>query len=180
MSPNNVCPSCGAALEDNVGSACPYCGSALSLSMSAPTIISAPAKKKKVAKSSAEAMDEVKQLVREGDKAAAAEVASAEFGLNQEAAKNTVEQVATDMKTSAVITPVAKPILEPSNSAFYTPASSKPAMSANFTTETNGSKKTISGRWAITCGTGGVILLCMCCCGIPILLTILGLISKTR
>ena len=88
MSPNNVCPSCGAALEENVGSACPFCGSALSVSMSAPTIISAPPKKKKAtAQSSAEAMDEVKKLVREGDTAAAAEVASAEFGLSQEAAQ---------------------------------------------------------------------------------------------
>ena len=162
MPPNNVCPSCGAALEDNVGSSCPYCGSALSM----PTIVSAPAKKKKAAKSSAEAMDEVKQLVREGDKAAAAEVASAEFGLNQEAAQTTVEQVAADMKYSAPESVIVEPIPN------YKP--SEPVSSNVFDAP---QKPSNSRPWIIGCSIGAVVFLCLCCC-LPLLLTLVGVMRN--
>jgi hypothetical protein len=174
MPPKNVCLSCGAALEENVGSSCPYCGSALNI----PNIFSTPDKKKKAA-SSAEALNEVKKLVRKGDKTGATIVASAKFGLNREATQTTGEQVATDMKSSSAIEPVAKPILEPSNSAFYNP-NSKPAASASFTSESDGTNKTFSGRWAVSLGTGGVILICLCCCCLPLALTIFGLFSRTK
>jgi len=154
MSPNNVCPSCGAALEENVGSACPYCGSALSVSMSAPTMIGAPAKKKKKAQSSAEAMDEVKKLVREGDAAGAAEVASAEFGLDAEAAKTTVEQVATDMKYSAPepakVEP--EPVSKPSEPVIESIPPEEPKKPSN------------SRNWIIGGSVAAVIFLCCCCC----------------
>ena len=158
MSPNNVCPSCGAALEENVGSACPYCGSALSM----PTMISAPAKKKRAtANNSAEAMDEVKQLVREGDTAGAAEVASAEFGLNQEAAQTTVEQVATDMQFSAPDPVIVEPIPN------YKP--SEPVSNSNVF---DAPPKTSNSRpWIIGCSVGAVVFLCLCCC-MPILIAI--------
>ena len=161
MSPNNVCPSCGAALEDNVGSYCPYCGSALSM----PTIISAPAKKKRAAaKSSAEAMDEVKKLVREGDTAGAAEVASAEFGLNQEAAQSTVEQVATNMKFSAPEPAIVEP------APTFKP--SEPVIDSNPFDEPK--KPSNSRPWIIGCSIGAAVFLCLCCC-LPILITIVSM-----
>jgi uncharacterized Zn finger protein (UPF0148 family) len=167
MSPNNVCPSCGAALEENAGSSCPFCGSALSLSMSAPTIISAPAKKKKAAaKSSAEAMDEVKKLVREGDTTGAAEVASAEFGLDQEAAQSTVEQVATNMKYSAPEPVIVEPIPD------YKP--SEPVIESSPFDEPQ--KPSNSRPWIIGCSIAAVVFLCVCCC-LPL---VFGLISMAN
>jgi hypothetical protein len=163
MSPNNVCPSCGAALEENVGSACPFCGSALSVSMSAPTIISAPKKKKASAQSSAEAMDEVKKLVSEGDTAAAAEVASVEFGLNQEAAEGTVEQVSFDMKHSdrKPVTEEPAPAPKPSEPVIESIPSDEPEKPSN------------SRNWIIG-GSVAVIFLCCCCC-LPLLITIISM-----
>lgn len=148
MSPNHVCPSCGAALEENVGSSCPFCGSALSM----PTIISTPAKKKKAA-SSAEAMDEVKKLVSEGDTAGAAEVASAEFGLNQEAAQSTVEQVATEMKYSGAETIMAGPI---------PPKASEPVVENIPVAEP--AKPSNKRSWIIGGSIAAVVFLCLCCC----------------
>ncbi len=101
MSPEKKCPSCGAPLDETVGSACPFCGIALS----APTLISTPAKKKKAAQSSAESMDEVKKLVRAGDAAGAAEVASAAFDLTPEAAQSVVEQTALEIKPAVASDP---------------------------------------------------------------------------
>ena len=162
MSPNNVCPSCGAALEENVGNSCPYCGSALSLSMSAPTMISASTKKKKAsAQSSAEAMDEVKKLVAEGDTAGAAEVASAEFGLDQEAAKNTVEQVSFDLKHSGRKPAAAEPAPTP-----------KPSEPVIENTPFDEPKKPSNSRsWIIGGSIAAVVFLCLCCC-LPIVLGI--------
>lgn len=168
MSPNTVCPSCGAALEENVGSSCPYCGSALSLNVSAPTIISTPKKKKAAAQSSAEAMDEVKKLVREGDTAAAAEVASAEFGLDQEAAQTTVEQVATDMKFSAPEPTVVEP--EPASK------SSEPVVESIPPDEPK--KPSNSRNWIIGGSVAAVIFLCCCCC-MPFVIAIVA-IARSR
>jgi hypothetical protein len=164
MSPNTVCPSCGAALEENVGSSCPYCGSALSVNMSAPTIISAPKKKKATAQSSAEAMDEVKKLVGEGETAAAAEVASAEFGLDQEAAQNTVEQVATEMKYSAPEPTVVEP--EPVSK------SSEPIVE-NIPPE-EPKKPSTARNWIIGGSVAAVIFLCCCCC-MPFVIAIVAI-----
>ncbi len=166
MSPNNVCPSCGAALEENVGSACPYCGSALSVSMSAPTMLGAPAKKKKSAKSSAEAMDEVKKLVREGDEAGAAEVASAEFGLDAEAAKITVEQVETDMKYSGS---------EPKPAEPETPSKAAEPVVESIPPE-EPKKPSNSRNWIIG-GVAAVIFLCCCCC-MPFVITIAAIMRN--
>jgi uncharacterized Zn finger protein (UPF0148 family) len=155
MSPNNVCPSCGAALEENVGSACPFCGSALSLSMSAPTMISTPAKKiKAAANSSAEAMDEIKKLVSEGDTTGAEEVAKTEFGLNQLAAESTVEQVSFDLKQSS-----RKPVtVEPEP----TPTPSEPVIENRSFDEPK--KPSNSRSWIIGGSIAAVVFLCLCCC----------------
>lgn len=171
MSPNLVCPSCGAALEDNVGNSCPFCGSALNIGSSAPTIIAMPKKKKAEAESSAEAMDEVKKLVREGDTEAAAEVASAEFGLSEEAAKTTVEQVATDMKYSEPApTPAEPEPAKPIEPDLFTPKSSPVGEPPKPPSKTN--------PWVIG-GAAAVIFLCLCCC-LPTLIAIVALARSNR
>jgi hypothetical protein len=162
MSTNNTCPSCGAALENNVSSACPFCGSALST----PTIIT-PVRPESSFNNSAEAMDEIKKLVREGDTARAAEVANAEFGLSQEAAQSTIEQVATDMKYSSH-EPV---IVEPAPT--YTP--SEPVISSSPFDEP---KKPFNSRpWIIGCSIGAAVFLCLCCC-MPLLIAIVSVQLK--
>ncbi len=168
MSPNHVCPSCGAALEENVGSACPYCGSALSLGVSTPTILSAPKKKKASAQSSAEAMDEIKKLVREGDAAGAAEVASTEFNLDAEAAQTTVDQVTIDMKHSGRETEVVKP--EP------TPKAAEPVIENRSFEEPK--QPSNARNWIIGGSLAAVIFLCLCCC-LPLVISIVA-IARSR
>jgi hypothetical protein len=158
MSPNLVCPSCGAALEDNVGNSCPFCGSALNIGSSAPTIIAMPKKKKAEAQSSAEAMDEVKKLVREGDTEAAEEVASAEFGLNAEDAKTTVEQVATDMKYSEPEVVPVEP--EPTRT---TPVEPEPVVVESRPFSEPPKPPSNSRPWIIGCSIAAVVFLCCCC-----------------
>ena len=159
MTTENVCPFCGAPLEANTGSQCPACGSALPNrnASSAPTIIS----KKPVFENSAEAMDEVKRLVNEGDTAAATEVASAEFGLNQEAARSTVDQVEIDMQHSGYDTP-------PAASAPASTSSKVEVIDAPGYTEP---KKSSNRNWIIGGSVAAVIFLCVCCC-LPILVMI--------
>jgi len=155
MTTENVCPFCGAPLEANTGSQCPACGSALPNrnASSAPTIIS----QKPIFENSAEAMDEVKRLINEGDQGAATEVASAEFGLNQEAAKSTVEQVEIDMQHSGYGTPPVGPA----------PAASKvEVIDAPLYEEP---KKSSNRNWIIGGSVAAVIFLCVCCC-LPILM----------
>jgi hypothetical protein len=164
MSPKNECPSCGAALEENVGSACPFCGSALS----APTILGAPAlRKKAAAQSSAEAMDEVKKLVEAGDTAGAEAVASAEFGLNQEAAEVTVEQVSFDLKRSGrkLVTPEPEPTPRPAETVIDSEFSDQP-------------KKPSSRRnWIIGGSIGAAVFLCLCCC-LPLVIAIVTMRNR--
>lgn len=68
-------------------------------------------------------------------------------------------------------------ILEPGHSAFYNP-NAKPAFTASFRGESHGQTRTFSGRWAISCGAGGAVLLCLVCCGLPLALTFFGILSK--
>src|SRR5450830_1499136 len=100
------CPNCGAPLENVTGNQCPSCGSALPTSFTgADTDISDPSR----FNSSAEVMDEVKRLVKSGDTDAAAEVAGKEFGLNPEAAQDTVEQVQFNMQPGLHQSPPPNP-----------------------------------------------------------------------
>jgi uncharacterized Zn finger protein (UPF0148 family) len=160
MTAENVCPSCGTSLDNYTGDTCPSCGTALpnrTNSGSAPTIIS----KKSSFTSSAEAMDEIKKLVKEGDTAAAQEVAGKEFDLNQSAAEATVEQVHFDMKQSGWETPPAQ--TEP---AFTSP---KPEVidAPGYDTP---KKPSNSRNWTIG-GIAAAVFLCCCCC-LPILVWI--------
>ena len=98
------CPYCGAPLAGVTGNLCPSCGSTLPGRSS-----STPASLEASFQSSAEAMDEVKRMIDEGNPNSAAEVAGTAFGLSQEAARNTVEQTQIDMQHSGFETPPTEP-----------------------------------------------------------------------
>jgi uncharacterized protein involved in exopolysaccharide biosynthesis len=154
MSPKKNCPACGAELEDLAITTCPYCNSPLLPSMSAPTMIASPKEiKEALQKSSAETMDEIKDLIREGDQEAAAEVASAEFGLSEEAAKTTVEQTATDMEHSGKEAPAAAEPEAPAQTV-------EPAASFSAPEE----PKKPSNQRNLIIGIVAGVFLCCCCC----------------
>ena len=180
MTDNKVCPSCGATLDSNVGSQCPFCGSALSStpdSSSAKTMISSrPLNKQGEFDNSAEAVDEIKRLVREGEAAQAAKVASEQFDLKPEDAKNTVDQVAVDMKYSGGETMLADRATPPppphvtAQPSYSVP----PAAPASFSTPPiSGSvvepAKPSRRNWIIGGSIGAVVFLCLCCC-LPLLI----------
>ncbi len=173
MTDNKTCSSCGATLDNNVGSQCPSCGSALTpVSSSAQTMISGrPLSKAAEFDNSAEAMDEIKKLVREGDKAEAAKIASEQFDLKPEDARNTVDQVAEDLKYSAGATVIASRITPPppppvSAQASYSKPDSSPASfsmppaASIIDEQPQKSKKNLIIGGSI----GAVVFLCLCCC----------------
>lgn len=179
MTDNKVCPSCGATLDNNVGSQCPFCGSALDTpavnSSSAQTMISSrPLSKKAEFDNSAEAMDEIKKLVREGDEAGATMIAGQQFDLKPEDAKNTVEQVAEELKYSGGETMLAGHSTPPppppvtDQAAYSTPPAAVPASfstppaGTSFVPETP--KADNKKKWIIGGSIGAVVFLCLCCC----------------
>jgi hypothetical protein len=189
MSDLNVCPSCGAKLDANVGSKCPFCGSDLPVSASsAPTLISRPISKKAEFENSAEAMDEIKRLVNEGDTGGATVIASSAFDLPEEAARTTVEQIKTDMPFSSssdktllagagqLAAAVAAAEAAQAATAAQTPAPvhiptpvSTPASANSFgpagAINTGGEppKQSNSQRWIIGGSIAAVVLVCCCC-----------------
>jgi hypothetical protein len=110
-------------------------------------------------------MDEVKNLLREGDTAGATLAASAAFDLNPEDAKTVVEQTATDMRFSG---------REPAPDARPAPASTpaKPVMTAGSIDEPKPSPNL--RPWIIGCSIGAAVLLCICLC-LPIALAVFGM-----
>jgi hypothetical protein len=84
---------------------------------------------------------------------------------------------ADDGQIQGTSRPVRPIIIEPADSNSQ---SWKSRVRAEFTSQRDGSQRTISGRWAVNCGTGGTLLLCLVCCGLPLLLTYLGVFSRTR
>jgi len=187
MTDNKTCPSCGATLESNVGSQCPFCGAALATvsSSSAQTLISRPLSKKGEFENSAEAMDEVKRLVREGDANAAAQVASEQFDLKPEDAKSTVEQVEVDMKYAGDETKMAEQVILPAAAATPEPAFTPvtPPSQAAYTTPpaaiSSEPPKSSNKNWIIGGSIGAAVFLCLCCC-LPLLIGGLSMLRRGR
>ncbi len=150
MTQANNCPFCGAPLQDNPGSSCPSCGAALPVgSKSQPTILSS----KSSFNNSAQAMDEVKKLISEGDPGAASEIVSSEFGLSQEAAQSTVEQTGLEMQYSRNDKPPVEPAPSfSSGTVIDAPGYEEPKKPSN------------TRKWIIGGVIGAVIFLCLCCC----------------
>ena len=150
MTQANVCPSCGAPLDNITGNLCPSCGSALpARGSSSPTIISS----KSAFNSSAEAMDEVKRLIKEGDSSNATLLVSSEFAQSKEAAQAMVEQTGMDMQHARNNTPPEQPASSPiSGQVIDAPGYEEPQKPSN------------TRMWIIGGSIGAVIFLCLCCC----------------
>lgn len=150
MTQENLCPACGAPLGINPGSECPSCGSALpAQGNNSQTIISS----KSSFNNSAEAMDEVKRLISEGEIGAATEVVSKEFGQSLEAAQSSVEQTRIDTHYMRD----ENPLLDSSSNSAPTrvidaPGFEEPKQPSN------------TRKWIIGGSIAAVIFLCACCC----------------
>ena len=161
MTTENVCPFCGGPLENLTGTECPSCGSALPASATSAATIISP---RSAFNSSAEVMDEVKKLASAGDSSAATVIASREFGLNQEAARQTVEQVEFEIQHDG----------RASSQQEY--SASHPEVIDAPTYETP--KKPSNNRNLVVGGSlGAVIFLCCCCC-LPLLFWIIQMRGK--
>ena len=145
------CSFCGAPLESENLAACPSCGSALSNFSNQATMISS----KSTFGTSAEVMDEVKRLAKEGNVDAAAKVAGEQFGLSEEAARDSVEQSIVDMDHSGS----GKSSTAADNQSF----NSQPEIidaPGYSTPKPPASKK----KWIIGGVIVAVVFLCLCCC----------------
>jgi len=187
MSEINVCPSCGAKIDDKSATLCPFCGSALTaVGSSAPTLISRPLSQKAQFENSAEAMDEIKRLVNEGDTSGATQIAGSAFDLPEEAAQTVIEQVRMDMPPSssdktmlassaavaaaAAATEAAKPATIPAPPAS-TPARVSTPVEVVDSGSTDGyqappetPRQSNRQKWIVGGSIGAVVFLCVCCC----------------
>jgi hypothetical protein len=118
-------------------------------------------------------MDEVKKLVSEGDTAAAEEVASAEFGLDEEAAKTAVEQVATDMKYSETEPEPVEPEIVEETPPTPAPFEPEPVVVEAQPVGEPPKPPSKTNPWLIG-GIGAVLFLCLCCC-LPTLIAIVAM-----
>lgn len=155
MSTELKCSFCGAPLESENLAACPSCGSAIPGFSSQATMISS----KSNFGNSAEVMDEIKKLAKEGKVEEAAQVAGEEFGLSGESARVTVDQTMIDMRHS-------------DSGSESTSEDKKPSTSQPEIIDAPGYSvpKQPSGKknWLIGGIVAAVIFLCLCCC-LPII-----------
>jgi ribosomal protein L7/L12 len=123
--------------------------------------------------SSAELMDEIKCLLREGNKIEAIRIHREYFNMGLKESKDAVEAVEAELKFEpepAIESPDSARTVISSGSMFggsdaaQTLVSNEPVMSANpFDEQPAAPKKNNWVRWAIGCG---VALLLLCCCSI--------------
>lgn len=173
MTTEKECPFCGAPLEGVTGNACPSCGNALpGRQTSAPTLITS----KPGFKNSAEVMDEVKKLIREGDAGAAAEVAGSEFDLSPEAAQTTVEQTGFDMQHMGAAVPPSQPEPNPQPAADSVYSHPEVVNAPSVEMPKNSSS---ARNWIIGGSIGAAIFLCLCCC-LPIILMLVLFPAQRR
>ena len=143
MSKTFQCPACGGLIEytsSNQAMTCPFCGTAVTTPEQAETPAPAQtdqgmmddAAAKTVLqghsskfKNSAEIMDEVKRLLRDGDKSQAIEVYRREFNVALEDAQSSIEQIEIDMKHSGRETPPPPP------ESVFSPVPSTPVPNAD-------------------------------------------------
>ena len=180
MTTENICPFCGGPLENVTNNTCPSCGSAIPASVSgAATIISPRSSLDNSAativnprssldnssatilsprssfNSSAEVMDEVKRLERNGDSGAAAQILGTEFGLDQAAAQQTAEQVQIELQHDG-------------REAFSSGSEAQNSFSRPEVIDAPGyesvKKPSNNRNWIIGGSIGAAVFLCCCCC----------------
>ncbi len=150
------CPACGASIEETER-ACPYCGAAQSADpRNAPTMMaSAPPLPR--FPSSAAAMDEIKSLLRAGNKVAAVQVHREYFGLGLKESKDAVEAIESDLK------PIAPPPVRPVDDeppAFARPEA--PAVAPAAASFDAPQQPPAWRNWAIGCSVAFVLFCCLC------------------
>jgi transcription elongation factor Elf1 len=186
MSNTFQCPACGGLIEytsSNQAMTCPFCGTAVTTPDQAET--SAPAQTNQGIvdaaaqtllqqhsskfKNSAEIMDEVKRLLREGDKSQAVEVYSKEFDVALEDAQSSVEQIEIDMKHSGAETP-------PPPASVPSPIPSTPISSDNIIDAPPPQQKSSLPK-NLLIGCVVVLVLCCLCVTVP---TIVWIVTTLR
>lgn len=175
------CPACGGIIEytsNNQDMNCPFCGTAITTpgAGAAATVIMAKVEKDPAASAktvvqhskfgnTAEIMDEVKRLLREGDKEGAVKVYSKEFSVPMIDAQASIDQIEIDMKHSGKeAAPAPQP--EPEPVPVSTPAPSVSAQqipNSDILDAAPPTKKSgIPKGWLIGCGVAFLIACCIC------------------
>lgn len=148
MTDEKKCLSCGAPVDASARD-CPSCGASLSDSRNAPTIMaSAPPPVSRFATGAA-ALDEVKRLIREGNKSEAEKVHREHFQTSLKESKEAVEVLASDMpyQPAPARPPVAKSASpSPSAASFEQPRQQSDAWK----------------KWAIGCSIVFILFCCLC------------------
>lgn len=177
-----TCSNCGGSVDAGEHT-CPYCGTALipspaaqstpeQVSGGAPTMLSESLNAiVSPFNSSAEAMDEVKRLLRENKKAEAVQAYREYFKVGLKVAKQAVEQTETDMKYAPAPEPAAATILEPvaaaGDATTFTPVEPEPASPEP--------PKPSNRRNLIIGGSVAAVLFLCCCCCLPLVIALVGM-----
>jgi len=183
MSNTFQCPACGGLIEytsSNQAMACPFCGTSVTTPAQAETSSPAQTDQGEMVdaaaqtllqqhssfKNSAEIMDEVKRLLREGDKSQAIEVYRKEFNVALEDAQSSVEQIEIDMKHSGRETPPPPPESVPS------PVPSTPVSNVDVIDAPPPPPKSSFPTKAVVIGCVVALVLCCLCVISPIIVWI--------
>lgn len=147
MSPQTTCSACGGAI-DLPAETCPNCGSPLSAQekSAAPRFTS-----------SAAALDEVKRLLRAGNKSEAVNTHREYFGLEQQEAADAVEALAADLPA-----PQAAAALQADDQppAFARPDSAAQTISVEPVAPVAG--RPAWQKWALGCSLALIVFCCLC------------------
>jgi len=186
MSKTFQCPACGGLIEytdSNQAMTCPFCGTAVTTPEQAETPPSAQTDQGGMVdaaaqtllqqhtskfKNSAEIMDEVKRLLREGDKSQAVDVYRQEFNVAREDAQSSIDQIEIDMKHSGSEVPPTPPESVPS------PIPDTPVQNANVIDATPAPQKSSFPTKSVVIGCVVALVLCCLCVIAPAIVWMLN------
>jgi hypothetical protein len=149
MSDEKKCPACGSPVDESETN-CSSCDSPLSNSRNAPTILASAPPPFSRFSSGAEALDEIKQLIRDGEKLEAIKVHRDYFKTSLQESQDAVDILASDMP--------------------YQPAPVRPRVEAaapqpqtrTTSPELPQPKSDDWKKWLIGCSIGLVLFCCLC------------------
>ncbi len=149
MSDEKKCPACGSPVDESETN-CSSCDSPLSDSRSAPTILASAPPPFSRFSSGAEALDEIKKLIRDGKKLEAVKVHRDYFKTSLQESQDAVDILASDLP--------------------YQPAPARPRVEAaaplpesqSASIEPDQPKSDAWKKWLIGCGIGLVLFCCLC------------------
>jgi hypothetical protein len=147
MTDQKNCPSCGASV-DLPANDCPFCGASMIDSRNAPTIMASSLPDISRFPTGAAALDEVKRLIREGNKIEAVKVHREHFKTSLQESKEAVDVLASDMPHQPVPAP-SRPRVEASPGMSATAIPPKPQSDA-------------WKKWASGCSIAFVLFCCLC------------------